>query len=196
MCIFLRRFHTARYTGHAHDVGCCLVRLQPLYFCTTDFAGAMDRLDNDTQSLIMKQLPHSARLVCGHWRNAYDAAVKHTFAARTRFTAVDHRMNGYGRLLAHRKATRLGFRHASVGSGNARRVLVWHPTGPVTVSLATGPGGVTVRLQQGAVTPERPKRKRIYFLPEEAEEGAPECIKCGFRAWDVDSCPECGRPVM
>ena len=26
---------------------------------------------------------------------------------------------------------------------------------------------------------------------EEAEEGAPECMKCGFRTWN-DFCPDCG----
>ena len=31
-------------------------------------------------------------------------------------------------------------------------------------------------------------------LSDEAEEGAPECIKCGFRT-HRDWCPDCGRPA-
>ena len=32
-------------------------------------------------------------------------------------------------------------------------------------------------------------------LPDEAEDGAPKCIKCGFRT-HRDFCPDCGRPVF
>lgn len=108
-------------------------------------------------------------------------------------------LNSYARLQFHEKAERLGFRHDSTGVGDKRHVVLWHSTGCVHISLSVYLGrihlGIGVGKKSFGVKQIKRKKKKTYRVLEEAEEGAPECMKCGFRTWN-DFCPDCGRPTM
>lgn len=47
--------------------------------------------------------------------------------------------------------------------------------------------------ERAAYRLQHPRSRERHDIPEEDENGAFECIKCGFRT-DRDWCPDCGRP--
>tara|TARA_B110000858_G_scaffold168180_1_gene196544 strand:- start:260 stop:682 length:423 start_codon:yes stop_codon:yes gene_type:complete len=137
------------------------------------------------------------RLVCKEWRTALDVNFKHIFSTRS-YPVHLPIANNKDRLFQHKKAKRLGFRHDSAGQGEKRHVTLWHPSGLCCLTLSIKEGVIATTVQHVATlnrSHKKKKKKSSYREPEEAEEGAPECIKCGFRTWR-DSCPLCGRPAF
>lgn len=162
-------------------------------------------INDDMHQVILTGAPMSSRIVCKAWKTIYDIVNKHTFSDK--FPVHLPVSNSYTRLKFHQKAERLGFCHDSSGQDNARHVIIWHPSGAVHISLGIRVGKVNMHIGKAPIIGgqhwksayhcrTKKKKKSTYrILEEEAEEGAPECIKCGFRTWN-DFCPDCGRPTL
>jgi hypothetical protein len=151
----------------------------------------MERLPDDVLRRVLRE--PRLRAVCAGWRALVDDAHPFRGAGPWELPAGSSR----ARFEQHARAERLGFRHESAGV--PRRVVLWHPTGCVRTALRVVGGAVSLtllpvrRAWRGARRAARPRRAARDC--EEAEEGAPECIKCGFRTWR-DYCPDCGRPAL
>ena len=158
--------------------------------------------DNDVLAFIFRFVPKKnkmkLRIVNNEWRNVFDDNNKHLFSSRV-YPVHLPIASDRDRVFQHKKAKKLGFRHDSVGHGKFRHLTLWHPTGACCLRMSIASGNVSVSIQHVAALNrsyvKKKKKKPVYYEPEEAEYGAPECIKCGFRTWR-DYCPLCGRPTL